>query len=290
MRFYELALKKDDTFAYTREAGSTPTATSLSCSRTKASTPRPSTTTSGRPPSTQPASRYTHHQQRGQQGAPSRKRTCPGCGSTAGHAARKECPAWGQKCHNCDLLNHYAKVCRQPKCSSASNSASNPPQHDSASAIIAHVEYRQSEDVFTSASPASEIRFVPAEMTPIIGGKRRPTHTIKIFPDSGADICLAGSKHLTELGIRPEDLTPCHKTVRAVGGSTLTCKGWVGIEFEVGGNTTHQPLYVCDRVDRIYFGRKGCKEVNILPRSFPFPMQTVASVEPALPSRKTSQS
>jgi len=42
---------------------------------------------------------------------------------------------------------------------------------------------------------------------------------------------------------------------------------------------------VCDRVDRIYFGREGCKKVNILPRSFPFPMQTVESVEPAFPPR-----
>ena len=86
------------------------------------------------PASTQPAPKHTPHQQRGPQVAPPRRRPCPGCGSTNGHSSRDECPAWGQKCHNCDFLNHYAKVCRQPRRSPASNPASNPPQRDSASA------------------------------------------------------------------------------------------------------------------------------------------------------------
>jgi hypothetical protein len=237
------------------------------------------------PPPAQPESGDTT-QQKGWQGSPSsRKRTCPGCGSTSGHHRREECPAWGRKCHNCDLPNHFAKVCRQPR----RNPAGNPPQHESASAIIAHVTYDQSEDVFTSASPVSEIRFVPAEMTPIIGGKRRPKRTIQVFPDSGADICLAGSKHLAELNIPLGDLTPCRKVVRAVGGSLLTCIGWFQCEFEMGGNVTCQPIYICEKVDRIYFSREACMDVTILPQTFPLPMKKsgrVSSIEPpTLPPR-----
>ena len=185
-----------------------------------------------------------------------------------------ECPAWGQKCHNCDTPNHFAKVCRQPK-------------RDTAGAIIAHVRYSQPNDTFTSANANKDIRFVPAEMTPVVDGKHLATSTAQVFPDSGADICLAGTKHLEKLGIQGEHLTPCCKKVTAVGGSTLTCRGWVEVEFNIGGNTTRQPLYICDRVDRIYFGRQGCTEVSILPETFPYPMQpdNVSSIEPTLPRR-----
>jgi hypothetical protein len=186
-----------------------------------------------------------------------------------------ECPAWGQKWHNCETPNHFAKVCRQPK-------------RDSASAIIAHVEYSQSEDSFTSKN--ANIRFVPAQMTAMINGKRPITSTIQVFPDSGAHICLAGTAHLEKLGVREEHLTPCRKRITAVGGSTLTCKGWLQVEFKIGDNTTRQPLYICDKVDRIYFGRQGCTEVNILPETFPFPMQpsNISSLEPTPPRRPES--
>ena len=45
------------------------------------------------------------------------------------------------------------------------------------------------------------------------------------------------------------------------------------------------PLYICNKVDRTYFSRKGCMDTNIIPKSFPFKMNTtdrsasVASVE-----------
>ena len=258
------------------------------------------TTTYRRMQQSQLGARRSDHQtpspteQKGAQGSAqsqSRKRTCPGCGSTnhASHDARRnECPAWGQTCHNCDGVNHFAKVCRQPKRGSTGNHGTS--RYDaSANAIIAHVQYDESEDVFTPTGPVDETAFVPVNMTPIIGGKHRPTRTIEVFADSGADICLAGPKHLTELSISSDDLAPCRKTIRAVGGSLLTCKGWFQCEFDVCGNTTRQPIYICDKIDRIYFSRKACIDATILPRTFPFPMnkpERVASIEPPhLPRR-----
>ena len=65
-------------------------------------------------------------------------------------------------------------------------------------------------------------------------------------------------------------------------GSKLTCHGWLPITFRIGKNTTKQPVYICDKVDRFYFGKKGCIDVNILFQMFPFPMnnssQTIPSV------------
>ena len=62
------------------------------------------------------------------------------------------------------------------------------------------------------------------------------------------------------------------KKVMDLGGSILTCKGWISLDFHVGNSTTNQPLYICDNVDRIYFSRDACTDVNILHPSFPYPI------------------
>ena len=92
---------------------------------------------------------------------------------------------------------------------------------------------------------------------------------------------------------------PCSKIVKAVGGSKLTCIGWIPAIFNICGNSTKQPVYVCEKVDRFYFSREGCSEANILPPSFPFPMPrpdelnqvSAASIEkrPFLPCPATTE-
>ena len=96
---------------------------------------------------------------------------------------------------------------------------------------------------------------------------------MKIFPDSGAAICLAGTKHLPKLNINMDQLIPCTKVVSAVGGSKLKCNGWLPIKFQIGTQVTTQPLYICDKVDRIYFSCQGCLETNIILPSFLYPME-----------------
>ena len=100
-----------------------------------------------------------------------------------------------------------------------------------------------------------------------------------IFPDSGASICLGGAKHVKSLELDIRSLIPCHKMVKAVGGSVLACRGWIPVQFTVRGNTMQQPMYVCDQVDRLYFSSIGCVETNILPECFPYPM--LASLDQA---------
>ena len=67
-------------------------------------------------------------------------------------------------------------------------------------------------------------------------------------------------------------MVPSWKKVTAVGGSKLLCLGWIPVKFDIGTHSTKQPLYICNKIDCIYFSRKGCTDTNILPASFPFPM------------------
>ena len=186
---------------------------------------------------------------------------CSGCGShshgTRGsHNRATECPAWGKICNSCQRPNHFAAVCRQ---SASANSV-----------LIAHVHYDPSKDQFTGSRNC--IQEIPANISPIVGTIKHSPTTMNIFPDSGANICLAGTRHLRQLQIEPSDLQPCRKRVTAVGGSVLVCKGWIDADIEVEGNHTTQQLYFCDKVDRIYFSKQGCLEAKILPPSFPHPM------------------
>ena len=72
-----------------------------------------------------------------------------------------------------------------------------------------------------------------------------PPISIKIFPDSGASICLAGIDYLSQLHLLHSDLTPCQKKVTAIGGSTLLCKRWLPMHLTIINQTTIQPLYFC---------------------------------------------
>ena len=96
--------------------------------------------------------------------------------------------------------------------------------------------------------------------------------TLSIFPDSVASICLAGPKHIYQLDIHNNNLVPCNKQVTAVGRSKLQCSGWLPITFQLNEHRTNQPLFICDKIDRLYFSKQSCIDLKILPPTFPSPM------------------
>ena len=212
---------------------------------------------------------------------------CPSCGSTEHSVNEREsrCPAWGKTCNYCQKQNHLAKVCRQKQRQPGRNrrnvagnrendrEVSALEHNDNYDGLIAHVTYDADINSFTIASFGNSVTEIPAESSAIIRGKKLPARTVNIFPDSGASICIAGPQHVAQMSVRIDDLIPCKKTVRAVGGSTLACIGWMQVEFNIFGNITRQPVYICENVDRLYFSRDGCSDAKILPESFPFPMR-----------------
>ena len=189
---------------------------------------------------------------------------CSGCGSLSHNSRDRstQCPAWEKICNNCKVSNHFAKVCRKSKT-------------ETAEALLVHVTYDKEKRVSRHGTDITEI---DAILTPVnrSSTKHQPI-LMNIFPNNGASICLAGPQHMDKLKINKHSLTHCSKPVRAVGGSTLRCSGWIPMTFQINEHTTTQPLYICDKVDRIYVSRKGCTELNILPDTFPFPMTTNVS-------------
>ena len=110
--------------------------------------------------------------------------------------------------------------------------------------LIALVQFNPNANHFTSATAMEEI---PASQTPDM--KHATTVSLPIYPHSGANICLAGPKQLAQLGLTQHQLRPCTKRVTAVGGSILTCTGWLPVKFEIEKQATVQPLFFCTKVD-----------------------------------------
>ena len=64
-----------------------------------------------------------------------------------------------------------------------------------------------------------------------------------------------------------------NKLVSAVGGSKLICHDWVPTTFCINNQQTNQLLFICDK-NNICFSKKFCIVVNIVPSSFPHPVNT----------------
>ena len=138
---------------------------------------------------------------------------------------------------------------------------------------ITNEEIDSNERVFAVNSKDDEI---PA--TVVLGHdsmKNKVKAEVDVFPDSGAGICLGGTIHLDLFGILREELIPCNKSVEVVGGTLIPCLGYIPATFIVNGVPTKQLLYVCEGIKRLFFGKRACIDVNILPETFPHPMNNL---------------
>ena len=142
--------------------------------------------------------------------------------------------------------------------------------------LIVHVEFDQATVSYISSNKNSVVEI---EAT-LVSFSRRPdprnpedipgnqSTRLKIFPDSGATICLGGPKHLYCIGLKESNLIPSKKVICAVEGSTLISQRWLPVKFSVGEMSTKQVLYICNNIDKLYFSKVTCIDVGILSPPF----------------------
>ena len=222
-------------------------------------------------------------------------RTCFFCGSSKICFNRSQCPAINHNCKRCGAIGHFEKVCMTARAREIRDEEDDYPspvgsihiprqeEEDEEPALVAPLHLINT-GIYTSISSITTDEIsITVHPRRANGTPMEATCNVMVFPDSGASICLAGSHHLDTIKVDSEDLTPCKKKVSAVGGSTLTCRGYILTDFTVNQRTTRQKLYVCDNVDRIYFSKAACIDVGILPRCFPHPMQPEVIAEKTRP-------
>ena len=119
------------------------------------------------------------------------------------------------------------------------------------------------------------LKEIPAKLTAKVRGGRKSSKLVNIIPDSGANICLTGILQMGLIGVKMSQLRKLkqRKQIKTVGTKKLKVLGWIPVTFEVEGEKTTQPLFITSEpVDKIYFSKKGCIDVRILPPSYPKPM------------------
>ena len=150
--------------------------------------------------------------------------------------------------------------------------------------LITHITFNQTMGTYT-AKDTNQIMEIEAYVVPFSPKPdprqardipRNRSTKMTIFPDSGATICLRGLKHLWNMGLSTNNLIPSRKVIQAVGGFTLMCQGWLLVEFNVQGKTTKQALYICKKIQRLYFSKAACIDIGILPKDFPNLLATMS--------------
>ena len=100
---------------------------------------------------------------------------CPGCGAKPHPGGRSQCPAYGQSCHNYQKIGHYAKVCR-----GKFTRCRDPPSPPTVNTLQIKQHTLSNIRNVASTDPAP---LIPINVTSLHG-----SITIKVLPDSGADI------------------------------------------------------------------------------------------------------
>ena len=192
---------------------------------------------------------------------------CTACGShqhsTSGTGSHQlECPAWRQTCSNCGKPNHLSRVCwvRKPPQAVRKSPGANEA---TMGMLIAQIAFSQATGTYTP-KVTGQIREIDTYIVPFLP-KPDPRQArdipsscstkMTIFPDSGATICFRGLQHILNMGLTINNLIPSRNVVRAVGDFTLMCQGSLPVEFILHGKTTKQALYICQKIQHLYFSK-----------------------------------
>ena len=226
-------------------------------------------------------------------------RKCPGCGSTEhgqwnSNDRSEKCPAWGKECNQCGIPNHFGTVCRKKdqagvhgihqESVTTANSSVDTNDGAQVAAISANPPVSPRGEILTELS--LKLPRYNKEFAPI---------SLYTFPDSGSDILVGGPQHLAKFNLNIDVLIPPGQvnTFKTSSGERVDLIGWLPAKIKVGNNTTTQPFYVSRSVDRIYLSRYALMDLNILPPTYPLPMDhnpTVAAVATELTPTHTQAS
>ena len=191
---------------------------------------------------------------------------CAGCGGDPHDGGRKKCPAYNQVCRSCGKMGHFSRVRRQKPAGTVNQRGAT----------------HQANALSTSDLPLLRLSNL---------GKGSITHAptitmhvttcngqtnIDILPDSGADICVAGTQFVKALGEHMDNLAHSDVVPRAVNGATIHPVGKIpNVMFHTHGKTVTENVHIYDSVARALISWATAKRLGILPECYPDPVVSV---------------
>ena len=197
---------------------------------------------------------------------------CQNCGSKSRHS-RNDCPAIGATCYKCNMINHFANVCRTKHIHSTDLRNSNTASSGSGSEISFVSEIlpkHYPEDKFVGVMYLSLLSTIPWTCTLEVNGV---SITFKI--DSGADVTALSEKEARLLGITT--LTRCSHKLPGPGGTSLPLQGCFYTMLSDGKLTTKQNVYVVKTLMTLLLGRPALEALKLVKFKS---LNTIQNVDP----------
>ena len=95
--------------------------------------------------------------------------------------------------------------------------------------------------------------------------------------DTGAQVCVAGPKLMSLLGLRPA-LLQRRAGIRDLARIPLSSLGAAACRISLSGHTTVQDVHFVKNVERLYLSCTTCKDLGLIHQDFPKPPAVIAGV------------
>ncbi|XP_076050210.1 uncharacterized protein LOC143030874 [Oratosquilla oratoria] len=183
----------------------------------------------------------------------------PHCGNCGGkHMPRKGmCPAETLTCYGCGKTGHLRRLCRKSKKAAAM-------EGEASGIVIAAAGKAQSQ---------------PCIWVTVSDTRKETSARIRVIPDTGAQVCVAGPGLLAALGVDTTSLVS-RGSLRDVANVSLKPMGAVTCRMQHGSRFTTQEVFVVKTASRCYISLQACKDLGLVHPNFPHQPAVAASAAP----------
>ena len=192
--------------------------------------------------------------------------TCPGCGGSPHQGGRQHCPARGVTCYGCQKVGHFHRVCRSQR-----QRPGPPPPQTNSDGTIPGSRVVSTVPLMASAKLHPSLHFLPAPTIPVHMTSLNGAATVRVLPDSGADICVAGRTLLEQLNEHPDNIPSSSVTPRAVNGTSMHPIGKLPVTVSLGTQVHTAEFHIYPEVSGTLLSWEAAKELRILPPHYPDP-------------------
>ena len=196
--------------------------------------------------------------------SPQSQGKCPGCGKGPHQGGRRNCPAIKANCPSCGKTGHYEAVCRNKK-------------NEVNKASVHALKFNRGNRLWSINAVTAE---PPAPTVLLHARALNGEADIDVLPDSGANICAAGTQFLAKLGEDKDNLDPSDIKPQAVNGVTMKPLGCLSVTFSTSGRSSEEVVHIYPGIKGALISWKAAIRLGFLPECYPTPQpnQTLAKV------------
>ncbi len=178
---------------------------------------------------------------------------CGRCGKS--HTLNGQCPANDQDCRRkCGRKGHFAKLCWSKDNTNKRN-------------------FKAGRIRTRACQTKPDIRL------PVMTEVQSCTTTIVWKDDTGSDVDVIGPKHMENLSLTTDMLSPVTETVTAADERTMPARGCIPATLQLPTESIQTTLYVIDGVEEALLSKNSLTKLGFLPENWPLHSESPIRVQ-----------